>query len=55
MKPNKTLDANQPWMPGFWVVDGKPIPVIAFEDDSRRKYAAIKVKAAIMKASRNDQ
>jgi hypothetical protein len=52
---SKQLDANQPWKPGFWVVDGKAIPTVAFEDDSRRKYAAIKVKAAIMKASRNDE
>jgi hypothetical protein len=51
---NKQLEADQPWMPHFWVVDGKAVPVTAFEDDSRRKYATVKVYAAIMKACRND-
>lgn len=51
---NKPLDANQPWMPGFWVCDPKAVPVVAFEDDSRRKYAAVKVRAAIMKACRHE-
>lgn len=54
MKNNKTYDANQPWTPSYWVVDGKPIHVDTFENDSRRKYAIVKTIAAIMKASRHE-
>lgn len=58
MKPKvtKILDANQPWMPAYWVVDGnKAIPLSTFEDDSRRKYSAVKATAAILRAMRHDQ
>ncbi len=54
MKKNKALDANQPWIPECWVVDSKPVGIKFFEDDSRRKYAAVKVRAAIMKACRHE-
>ena len=55
MKPkSKQLDPNGPWIPGCWVVDGRPVGTKFLEDDSRRKYAAVKVNAAIMKAMRHD-
>lgn len=51
MKP-KALDGNQPWIPNSYVVDKQPISIDKFEDDSRRKYCAVKVRQAIMKAQR---
>lgn len=52
---NKDVRANQPWEPGCWVADTKSVPVSAFCDDSRRKYAAVKANAAILRAMRHDQ
>lgn len=55
MKP-KALNANQPWIPSCWVgaEDGSTTPIIKLEDDSRRKYCAVKVNAAILRAMRHD-
>lgn len=61
MKPKlnetgKELSGNQPWMPTCWVAEGnKAIQIDFFEDDSRRKYAARKSTAAIIKAMRHDR
>lgn len=57
MKPNtKILDASQPWIPSCWVVDGnRAVKITFFEDDSRRKYSAVKANAAILRAMRHDQ
>lgn len=55
MKPNKLkLDPNGPWDPTCWVGDGPAIALWKLDDDSRRKYAAMKVNAAIMRAKRHD-
>lgn len=55
MKPNKLrLDPNGPWDPTSWVGDGPAVALCKLDDGSRRKYAAMKVNAAIMRAKRHD-
>lgn len=53
MKP-KTLNANQPWIPGHWVVDGKAIPVKLLGDVSRRKYCTVKIDKLIERMCRHE-
>lgn len=53
MKP-KTLDANQPWIPGHWVVDGKAIDAKKFDDASRRKYCTVKIDKLIERMCRHE-
>lgn len=43
MKPTKLPDPHTPWLPLSWVGDPKPVKTEILSDDSRRKYAAVKV------------
>ena len=46
------LHRDLPWKPTCWVGGHHPIELSALDDDSQRKYSAVKATAAIMRAMR---
>lgn len=49
------IDANQPWMPSYWVASesGVIVAIALLDVGSRRTYCAKKVNAAILRAMHN--
>lgn len=46
------IHRDLPWKPTCWVGGHRPIQLCDMEDDSFKKYAAVKATAAILRAMR---
>lgn len=46
------VPANYPWLPSSWVGGGNICYLRELSDSSRKKYAAVKATAAILRAMR---
>lgn len=54
MKPTQLPDTFTPWLPLSWVGDPKPVKTEILSDDSRRKYAAVKVNKLLARICSHD-
>lgn len=46
------IHRDLPWKPTCWIGGHRPVQLCEMEDDSHKKYAAVKATAAILRAMR---